>query len=293
MLNSMTGFGTGSVNDGETHVRVELKSVNHRFFDLSFNGPRPLLYMEDKIKKAIRQYVRRGALSVFISIDGSKAIAPRLQTNWAIVDQYIEAVSEIQKRSGGHDWDFSRVLMLPGVFTLQEAGSQSAIELEPLILQALEKACNQLMRMRRAEGDQLKQDLEKKLDFIERQVFELTAMAPQVHANYEKRLRQHVADFLGNHQFMDEQRLMNEVAVFSDKSSIDEELTRMSSHLSQFRTLLEEKRPAGRQLDFLIQEMNREINTIGSKGNSAEMSRKVVSVKSEIEKLREQVQNVE
>ncbi|RYM07229.1 YicC family protein [Sporolactobacillus sp. THM7-7] len=293
MLKSMTGFGMAERNDGETQVRVELKSVNHRFFDLSYNIPRPFVYLEDKIKKVIRTYIQRGALSLFITIEGSEVVAPTIETNWQMVDKYIEAAKAIQKRCGGGDWDYSRILALPGVFSIQEAGAERARVLEPMILETVEEASRRLTDMRRAEGDQLRMDLEHKLSAIERQVDELYSFVPQVRAHYEERLRKNVTDFLGAHQGIDEQRLLSEVAVFADKSAVDEELTRMRSHLNQCRKLLNESRPVGRQLDFLIQEMNREMNTIGSKGNHAGISRMVVAVKSEIEKLREQVQNVE
>ncbi|GGL44403.1 YicC/YloC family endoribonuclease [Sporolactobacillus putidus] len=293
MINSMTGFGAASLKEGETSARVELKSVNHRFFDLSLNIPRPFTYLEDKIRKTVRSYVKRGAVTLFLTIDGSDAVAPSVGTNWQIVNQYLDAAREIQRRCGGKEWDFSNVLLLPGVFSVQEAGGMSAREIEPLVLQAVNQACTQLAGMRQREGGQLDEDLRKKADFIKKQISELEEFAPRVRETYEKRLRQYVSDFLGNRYSIDEERLMNEIAVFADKSAVDEELIRMKSHLTQFRTLLDESLPVGRQLDFLIQEMNREMNTIGSKGNSAGMSRRVVSIKNEIEKLREQIQNVE
>lgn len=289
----MTGFGMAALSDDEAHVRAELKSVNHRFLELSLNVPRTLTFLEDKIRKIVHSYFKRGALTLFLTVDGSEAVAPKVGTNWQIVDQYIDAAKEMQRRCGGSDWDLSRILLLPGVFSVQEADDLSTRKIEPLLLQAVDKACIQLMSMRRREGGQLQKDLQKKVDSIEEQVSELAEYAPQVQEIYAQRLRRSVADFLGKHHSIDEERLLNEIAVFADKSTVDEELIRMKSHLSQFRTFLDASLPVGRQLDFLIQEMNREMNTIGSKGNSAEMSRKVVSIKSEVEKLREQIQNVE
>ncbi len=289
----MTGFGAASLKQDETTVRVELKSVNHRFFDLSLNIPRPLFYLEDKIRKTVHSYIKRGALTLFLMIDGSKAVAPQVGTNWQVVDQYLDAAREMERRCGGKEWDFSNILLLPGVFSVREADGSAARAMEPLVLKTIGRACEQLVGMRRREGARLGEDLRKKVDWVEQQISELAGFAPRVHEAYEQRLRHDVSDFLGNHYAIDEERLMNEIAVFADKSAVDEELIRMKSHLSQFRALLDEPLPVGRRLDFLIQEMNREMNTIGSKGNSAEVSGRVVSIKGEVEKLREQVQNVE
>lgn len=296
MLNSMTGFGTASLNQGETLVRVELKSVNHRFFELSLNLPRPLMYLENQIRKTVHSFFQRGSFTLYLTADGSPDLAPKLCTNWGVVDQYLDAAREIQRRSNVSDWDFSAILSLPGIFTIQEAGGTRAQAVKPLALKAVSQACAQLSVMRRIEGEQLRLDLLEKAGSVERLIDELEDYAPHVRKTYEQQLRRHVSDFLDGHQAIDEDRLMNEIALFADKSAIDEELTRMKSHIRQFRDFLDESAepvPVGRQLDFLIQEMNREMNTIGSKGNSVEVSHKVVLAKSEIEKLREQVQNVE
>lgn len=295
MVNSMTGFGASAVERNGIRIGAELKSVNHRFFDLSLNVPHPLMYLEGRIKERIHSRVKRGALSLFLSVQGSSAVAPKVCVDWDIVGQYIEAAKQISLRAGAQMWDFSRIMELPGVFTLQEADSESAHQIEPFVLDAVDLACTHLTVMRAAEGARLRDDLLEKAALIEKQIEALDREAPLVQDRYARRLREAVVDFLERH-VIDEDRLMNEVAIFADKSAVDEELTRMKSHLAQFRALLDtsaEPRPIGRQLDFLIQEMNREMNTIGSKGNSIEISRRVVSVKSEIEKLREQVQNVE
>ncbi|MDN3954048.1 YicC/YloC family endoribonuclease [Sporolactobacillus laevolacticus] len=295
MMMSMTGFGMFSQNAGKTHVRVELKSVNHRFFDFSLNCPRPLIYLEDQIREIVHSFVKRGSVSLFLSVKGSEAFNPQIETNWSVVDQYISAAQEIQKRSGAQILDISSILQLPGVFSLRDADSLSARTVEPLVLETVRGACVQLKTMREKEGEALRRDLMEKAGCIRMEVRSLEAFMPEVRTHFEHKLRDAVSDFLKQHQAIDEDRLMNEIALFANKSAVDEELTRMKSHLTQFRGFLEDGQddPVGRRLDFLIQEMNREMNTIGSKGNHAEVSRFVVLVKSEIEKLREQVQNVE
>lgn len=295
MITSMTGFGSSVIEEGSTRIGIELKSVNHRFLDLTLNMPHPLMYLENQIKDCVRSHVRRGALSLYLSVEGSTSVSPTIHTNWDVVDQYVESAREMSRRIGADSWDYSRIMMLPGVFSIREADDEAAKKIEPLVLKAVELACLRLVDMRRIEGGKLREDLLEKVSAVEEHMAELKEEAPHVRQHYAERLRASVTDFLEKHT-LDENRLMNEVAVFADKSAIDEELTRMDSHLSQFRTLLDlssDSRPVGRQLDFLIQEMNREMNTIGSKGNSITISHQVVTIKSEIEKLREQVQNVE
>lgn len=292
----MTGYGSAVISDNSTTVRAELKSVNHRFFDLTMNIPRPFLYLENRIRNEIHSFFQRGSLTLYLTLDGGSAAEPRLSTDWALADQYMNAAKELEKRSGTSGWDLSRVLTLPGVFTVREPDTQAAKQAESIVLEAIGQACRQMQAMRHNEGEQLRLDLIAKAGFMADEVGSLEAYAPEVHRQYARKLREHVMDFLQDHHQLDEDRLMNEIAVFTDKSAIDEELTRMKSHLAQFRLFLSgssESFPVGRKLDFLTQEMNREMNTIGSKANDAAISRKVVALKSEIEKLREQVQNIE
>ncbi|WP_010631004.1 YicC/YloC family endoribonuclease [Sporolactobacillus vineae] len=296
MINSMTGYGSAVISDNDATARAELKSVNHRFFDLSMNLPRPFLYLENRIRNEIHSFFQRGSLTLYLTLDGGAAAEPKLNTDWALADQYLQAAKDLEKRSGTSGWDLSAVLTLPGIFTVREPDTQTAKQAEAIVLKAVRQACRQMQEMRRNEGEQLRTDLIAKADFIANEVGALEAYAPEVHRHYARRLREHITEFLADSHELDEDRLMNEIAVFTDKSAIDEELTRMKSHLAQFRLFLSnssESVPVGRKLDFLTQEMNREMNTIGSKGNDAEISRKVVLLKSEIEKLREQVQNIE
>lgn len=295
-MNSMTGFGMAVVSEGQMSIRVELKSVNHRFFDLTMNLPRAFSCLEEDIKKTVRSHVERGALTLFLTIDGGITIGPHVRTNWSVVNQYVESIKEMQERVGSENTIFNALPLLPGVFSMEEAGSDAALKAAPLILQAVEGACRQLSEMRAAEGQHLCADLHEKIAVLKEQRASLARLAPAVHEKHSERLRKHMEQFLNHQAALDEARLLNEVAIFVDKASIDEELTRLDSHLQQLDNFLDpdaDAAPVGRKLDFLIQEMNREINTIGAKGNSTAVSQSVVLMKSELEKIREQIQNVE
>ncbi|MFT8317186.1 MAG: YicC/YloC family endoribonuclease [Sporolactobacillus sp.] len=297
MVCSMTGFGMAIENEGQATIRAELKSVNHRYLELTLNIPRPLNSLETQIRALIQKRVRRGALTLFLTIDDAETLAPRVTTNWPVIDQYLASMKQIQSRVGTEGgWDYSRVLSLPGVFTLQEADENAARTLEPSILRTIDHACQQMTEMRQSEGERLTADLQEKIDQVKACVQKLTEFTPEVRKKYEEKLRRHMTDFLGDSAAIDEERLMNELAVFADRSAIDEELIRLQSHIGQFLDFIDPESQVGavgRRLDFLIQEMNREVNTIGSKGNSARISRYVIQLKNEIEKIREQVQNVE
>ncbi|MCO7174645.1 YicC/YloC family endoribonuclease [Sporolactobacillus kofuensis] len=296
MIRSMTGFGMCTKNEGKTQVRVEVKSVNHRFFDFSINGPIPMFSLEDQVRKMVHSVAKRGAITLFLAVDGAEERTQRVETNWSVVDQYIEAAKEIQRRSGTPSLDLGAVLQFPGIFSLHETDSHLTKDTELVILDTVREACAQLVTMREREGHALKGDLIEKTETIQQQVDDLAHFIPIIRQHYEQKLRETVNAFLNDHQMIDEDRLMNEIALYANRTAIDEELTRMKSHMHQFLGLLNDETvdaPIGRRLDFFIQEMNREINTIGSKGNHVEISQIVVSIKSDLEKLREQVQNVE
>ncbi|MCO7127987.1 YicC family protein [Sporolactobacillus shoreicorticis] len=295
MIKSMTGFGMCEQSQGNTQVHVELKTINHRFFDFTFNGPRSFVYLEDQLKKIVHSYVKRGSLNLYLSVKGSDANSPQVETNWPLFDQYVHAAKEMQRRSGFQLTDLDAILQLPGIFSLRDADNYDAQSVETLVLNVVREAAERLIAMREKEGEALRSDLLDKIREIRLEVDRLEVLMPEVRTQYKMRLRTAIADFLGQNQSIDENRLMNEMAVFINKTAIDEEVTRLKSHLNQCTILLDENSdiPVGRRFDFLIQEMNREVNTIGSKGNHAEVSRFVVSMKTEIEKLREQVQNIE
>lgn len=293
MLLSMTGFGRAVSDLHAQRVTIEIKSVNHRYLDISFNIPRQLTYLEDKMKQLIKSSVNRGKVSVYLAIEGQPLSSQTIETNWPLLQQYIEACQQIVERYPiQNDIGLSDILQIPDIFMAQET-TVSLGELEPAILQTATNAIKDLEDMRRREGEYLSRELSERNIYLKKLVLELKEYAPSVKKTYLNRLEKHVVDFLAGHHEIDEQRLLNEVAIFADKSNIDEEITRLASHLEQFSVILDQKEPKGRKFDFLLQEMNREINTIGSKANDVIISRSVVEIKSELEKLREQVQNVE
>ncbi|WP_165886898.1 YicC/YloC family endoribonuclease [Scopulibacillus darangshiensis] len=289
----MTGYGRAISENQRHRVSVEVKSVNHRYLDISLNIPRQLFYLEDKIKQIIKSSIKRGKLYFYLTVDGESLTSPKVETNWPILEQYIRECQQIFERYPiQNEIGISDLLQLPDLFLTSETPLDAG-DLEPLIIKAADRAVKDLTGMRKREGEHIYNDLSERNDTLQKMVLELRDYAPSVKKNYMERLEKHVLEFLQGHADIDEQRLLTEAAVFADKSNIDEELTRLTSHTKQFAELLDAHEPKGRKFDFLIQEMNREVNTIGSKGNDVLISRFVVDIKSELEKIREQVQNVE
>lgn len=293
MLRSMTGYGRASNTDGKRSVTIEMKSVNNRFLDIDFSMPKPLTYLEEQFKKMLRDAVKRGKVNVTVIIDGAPLTDTRVEINWPLLEQYQSHMDTIAKKyNRKNDWQISDILQWPGIFTQVEK-SENASTYEPLITQTMKEALDQLVELRTIEGQNLRQDLCDRIETVSQLVEKIKQFVPEIIQQYEERLMKKVTDFLDGRVPIDEARIINEVAVYADKSDITEELLRLNSHTRQFLDIIEESEPKGRKLDFLLQEMNREINTIGSKVSSAEVSRYVVNVKSELEKMREQVQNIE
>ena len=293
MVSSMTGYGRATQSNHTHTVTVELKSVNHRYLEITFNHPRQLLYLEDDMKRVIKNVVQRGSITIFITIAGEPLSETRMTVNWELLDQFISNANSIAHRyTLNSDLNISDIFQFSDVFEVKEQPKEDQ-EVDALILSALEEAVGNLQAMRLKEGLHLKEDLLSKLSEVEKNLQIIRDFTPVVVEEYRKRIEHRVRDFLSGRADIDDERLLNEVAVFSDKANIDEELTRLVSHTQQFKAFLEESGPIGRKIDFLIQEMNREINTIGSKANDIHIARKVVEIKSELEKMREQVQNIE
>lgn len=287
----MTGYGRAVLTLGNNKAAVELKSVNHRFFEVSMKIPRQLMPIEDKIKKVISDYVQRGRVEAYISVDGEPLSSKFIKIDWNLMDQYVESIQMMKDRYGLNDSiSLTELLRLEQAFDLKEEASRND-EKESLILQAVKQAAENLLEMRRKEGSHLSEDFTNRLSELEKQLTAIEEYAPQVLEAYRRRLSQRVAEFTeGNY---DEGRILTEAAVFADKADISEEVLRIKSHIAQFRDAMLDEEPVGRKLDFLVQELNREANTIGSKANDSKISSIVVHSKSLIEKLKEQVQNIE
>lgn len=289
----MTGFGRAVLEDEQYSITTEIRSVNHRFSEIQVRLPRQLSIIEDKIKRCINEYINRGKVDVWISIDGKRGIERELQVDWSLMDQYVSAQQELNERYKIEETiRYSQLLTMPDIVSIKEKDRVSD-RFAKQVIDSVENASIQLSKMREEEGKHLNQDLSDRLDNMEGILKEVEKFAPEVQEIYRDRLYKRIKDLTDNHVEVDDTRILTEVALFADKSNIDEELIRLKSHVHQFRDILKESGAIGRKLDFLVQEMNRESNTIGSKANDYSISRNVVQLKSEIEKIKEQVQNIE
>ncbi len=288
---SMTGYGRGEAEKNGRTLVVELKSVNHRFLDLSIKLPRALLFAEDAMKKAISARVSRGHIDVFTTYTAPKDQGV-LTLNKAVVENYIEMGRELSAAFGvKNDLTASSLLRVQGV-TEETIVAAPEEEILSLVREATNAALDSLLKMRDTEGKAITQDILSKIDEIERLTGVIETRAPHVAEEYKSRLEETVREALSGAE-VDETRLLTEVALFADKCAIDEELARLHAHIAHYRAILSTEPTAGRKLDFLTQELNREANTIGSKANDSFIAENVVLLKCEIEKVREQIQNLE
>lgn len=293
MLKSMTGYGKGEASSSGFRIKAELKSVNHRYLDITVKLPRYLIYLEESIKKLIKEKLGRGKVDVFINLDFESISSLEVKVDIPLAMNFKNALSDLRDQLQIEDSiRLSNILSIPDVIRTEKKDLDEASVWETL-RSAIGSALSQLVVMRESEGQQLKLDMLEKLGTIEEIVSEVKIRSPLVVEEYRKKLNERIAALLEEPAIIDQDRLAMEVAVYADKSSIDEELTRMNSHIAQFRSIIEEDGAIGRKLDFLIQEFNREVNTIGSKSSDSIIVNKVVDLKSEIEKIREQVQNIE
>ncbi len=291
-VKSMTGFGRGSGTFGGLDFTIDIKSVNHRFFDFSARIYKDYAFLEEPIKKRIAESVTRGKVDVYFHTEKSLESAElTASVDQSLVKAYLDAAEQLSALGVQNDLGASRLLTLPDVLTIRQP-EVSDEEITAAVLSAVDDALKAFVEMREIEGEKLKKDLLNNLDFIADAVEKVERLAPESVDAYRSRLEEKIRETLGDRN-VDESRLLTEVAIFADKVAVDEETVRLRSHLSQFKSLLEQGGPVGKKLDFLVQEMNREINTTGSKCNSIEITKIVVDVKSCIEKIREQIQNLE
>ncbi len=292
MLRSMTGYGRGhAVVDGYD-ITVEVKSVNHRYFEFSSRIPKSYLFLEDKLKGIIQSSCSRGKVEASVSIQSLGGSENEVILNTEIARGYLQAL-----RSASGELDLMDDLRLSDLIGFPDIFTVRRVEVDPeMIWNAVqgvaEEAVAAFVGMREKEGQRLRADLENRLDSIGSTLSEIEQRAPQLKEEYYSRLYQKISELLADKN-IDESRLVTEAAIFADKVAIDEETVRLRSHLHQFGELLESTEPVGRKLDFLVQELNRETNTIGSKCQDVTIARMVVDIKSEIEKIREQIQNLE
>ncbi len=293
MLRSMTGYGSAEVQSPSGRFVVEIRSVNHRFGEILVRLPRELSQLEDRARTAAQSRIARGRVEVSVIRDnrGDRSRTIRPDTELAVA--YSQALAELARVLGvGGQVTLSQIASFPDIIKVEEA-PEDAEAIWPLLAQALEEALDALVAMREAEGARLAADLRGRLDRIEARAREIETRAALVVAEHSVRLRQRITELLGEVP-VDEQRLVTELAVFAERSDITEELTRLRSHAVQFRADLAGNTGAiGRKLEFVLQEMGRETNTIGSKANDLEIARAIIAIKGDLESLREQVQNIE
>lgn len=292
MIKSMTGYGRGEISQDGREFLVEIKAVNHRYSDIYIKMPRQVGFLEDRVRELVGRTISRGKIDVFVTYYNYSEEARHVTFDEALAKTYISAVESLRDKYGlKDDITVSLISRYPDVLRVEQEEEDEEY-LWSLLKVAVENALDSLIRMREIEGEGLKNALLERTDYIGEIVEKLTERAPEVPAEYKTKLTARIAELL-DQQPLDENRLAAEVAIFADRCSIDEELVRLRSHICQVREALHMDKPVGRKLDFLAQEMNREINTIGSKANDLAITRHVVELKSEIEKVREQIQNIE
>lgn len=293
MIHSMTGYGRKSEQTEAFSVTVEMKSVNHRFSEISIFLPRPFFMLEEKIKRLAAKSIDRGKVDIYVIVEGSGLSEQTLAVDWDLLSQYILAIRQAKKHhSLPGEVSAGELLQIEDVFSVQDSHLETD-KVENVLLKAVRDALDQLIEMRKEEGRHLEEDLVDRLDYLESSLVVLRDRIPMVVEHYRERLRERMEDYLSSHAELDEERLLNEVAVYSDKADVHEEITRLESHISQFRKYLRDGGVIGKKLNFLQQEMNREANTIGAKGNDFKIRMEVVEMKSELEKIKEQIQNIE
>ncbi len=291
-MRSMTGFGRGESDNGALKIVVEVKAVNHRYSEVTVKQPRQFLALEDKMKKVIGEYIERGKVDVFVRTQELADADKPVQIDQKRAVAYHEALQELSAVIGGaYKADPYRLITLPDVI-LKEENEPDVKALWPVMETALRQAMDNHIAMRDQEGAHIEENLREKVATLQSLASRVAERSPLVLNEYKEKLEGRIADLLTN-AVVDPDRLAQEVAYFAEKSCIDEELVRLQSHFEQFYTIADQKGSIGRKLDFLIQEMNRETNTIGSKANDLEIGRLVVEMKSELEKVREQIQNIE
>jgi uncharacterized protein (TIGR00255 family) len=293
MLKSMTGYGSISLQQGNRTYLIEVKSVNHRYCDVNVKIPSQYGFLENEIKKFIKERFSRGRFDVYLDIDELEGNSRKISFDHALAARYLKELKELGTELGIETpIDLFSLIKLPEVIKIEKEPEDQE-EIIQSVQKTLELALTQLEEMRKKEGELLRQEILTILNRIQAATLRISERAPLIPVEYKKNLQERVRNLLENTLEVDEARLLQEVAIFAERMDITEELARLNSHLTQFYKLTESEEPVGKRLDFLIQEMNREVNTIGSKANDALVSQEVVEIKTEMERMREQVQNIE
>lgn len=292
MIKSMTGFGAGDAETADFKVHIEVKAVNQRFLETNYHMPYSMNMFDNQLTKKIKEYASRGKLDINIRFQDLRDKAVTVKVDKGLVAAYGQALQEISSQLElSAPVTAAQIASYPDVLKLNEENADLEAA-QPVLMQAMEQALESFVAMREAEGQNIQRDLLARIGTLENFVGELEKLAPEIVAAYRQRLENLLREYLAKED-IEESRIIQEVALFTDKVNYTEETVRLRSHFNQFRQIITAGEPVGRKLDFLIQEMNREINTVASKANSAGAAQFVVDVKSEIEKIREQIQNIE
>ena len=293
MIKSMTGYGKATLNIENRNYQIEIKSVNHRYLDFNIKLPKTLSYLEEDIKKIISEKIKRGKVDVFVTFENNSDEGKQVIINKELANTYINKLKELAELENiSSNIEVIEIAKFPDVLTIKTDQDDEKIKNE--ITQVTKEATDRILEMKQIEGEKLAQDLLNRLAKIENKIEEISQESTGLIEEYVVKLENRIKEILKN-QEIDETRLAQEVVIYADKCSIEEEITRLKSHIYQFRNLINTnvKDTIGKNLDFIIQEMNRETNTIGSKANNLDITNGVINIKTELEDIREQVQNIE
>ena len=293
MISSMTGYGRGQCTSDGMDVTVEIKSVNHRYYEFSARTPRNYLFLEEKLKSFFAQGISRGKVECFVQITTLDDENINVSANIPLAKSYLAALREISENLGvSAEVSANALARYNDVLEIKKAEVDEE-KVWNTVKTAAEDALKGMIAMRQAEGEKLKNDVLSRLDFISEKVSMIEERSPETVKEYSQKLLTRMREALGDNIHIDEQRILTEAAIYADKVAVAEETVRLSSHMSQLKLFLVSDEAIGRKMDFLVQEMNREANTIGSKAQDVEIARAVLDIKAEIEKIREQIQNIE
>ena len=291
-MKSMTGYGRASLEKENRNYQIEMKSVNHKYSDITIKLPKTLTYLEDKMKKQIGASISRGKVDVFVTFENNSGEGKDIIVNHEMVKKYMNAFYTLAEENQlALSIPVTEVIKLPEVLSVQTKETKEDV-IEQEVMACLQEAIQHFIEMREVEGSKIKEDLLGRVEQVEKEILKFSEYSAGLVEEYVVKLRQRVKDMLQSDE-IEESRIAQEAVIFADRTSIEEEVTRLNSHVMQMKNLLEEKKPVGKKMDFLIQEMNREVNTIGSKSANLEITNLVIDLKTMLEDIREQIQNIE
>ena len=291
-MRSMTGYGRASLEKENRNYQIEMKSVNHKYSDITIKLPKTLTYLEDKMKKQIGASISRGKVDVFVTFENNSGEGKDIVINHEMVKKYMDAFYTLAEENQlALSIPVTEVIKLPEVLSVQTIETKEDV-IEQEVMSCLQEAIQHFVEMREVEGNKIKEDLLGRVEQVEKEILKFSEYSAGLVEEYVVKLRQRVKDMLQSDE-IEESRIAQEAVIFADRTSIEEEVTRLKSHVMQMKNLLEEEKPVGKKMDFLIQEMNREVNTIGSKSANLEITNLVIDLKTMLEDIREQIQNIE